>query len=92
MNRNVGVCTRTNAPAAFAVGQVIFELSGVHGPLLFGRQIFTDGVWYDIVAAVSNEFLYLSGGGWQWILTRTTPPQSMMQRFGRHGDLPRPDW
>ncbi|GAA4607971.1 hypothetical protein BJY16_006609 [Actinoplanes octamycinicus] len=75
----VGVCTRTNAPAVFTVGQVIFELTGWHGPLIFARQLFTDGVWHNLVAAAAGDSLYLSGGGWQWILTRTTAAQPISQ-------------
>src|SRR5689334_19797719 len=80
MNGNVGVCTRTNAPTFFAVGQVMFVLTAVHGQLVHARQVFTDGVWYDLVGTVDGDSLRLSGGGMQWILTRTAPSRTVTRR------------
>jgi len=92
LNGNVGVCTRTNAPAFFSVGQVMFVLTGVDGHLIRARQVFTNGVWYDLAGAVAGDSLHLSGGGMQWMLTRTTPSRTATRSWRRPGRPFPLDW
>jgi hypothetical protein len=65
-----GVCTKTNAPRVFNVGDVIFQVDAVWNNRFHARQIFTDGRWYRCSGLLTDDEMRLEGNHWRWVMIR----------------------
>jgi len=66
---DIGKCIKSNS-GKFAVGDIILSIEKVQGNVFFGKQIFTDGHWYDVSGRLEHDALHMSGGGWKWQMKR----------------------
>lgn len=65
-----GVATATNAPNVYKVGDHILQINHASHNKIKGKQIFTDGAWYDVTITVHDAFMYMEGGGYKWTLRK----------------------
>jgi hypothetical protein len=70
MTGAVGVCTKTHAPSAFTIGDVIFAVERIDGMVVHGRLMVTSGRWEHVVGIVAPDGIRFSGGGWDWTMSR----------------------
>ena len=68
--RGAGVCTRTNAPGVYDVGDLIFQVEAAWGDRFHARQMFTNGQWYRCSGVLDDDEMRLQGGSWEWVMIR----------------------
>jgi len=69
-----GVCTKTNAPGVFDVGDMIFQVVAVWGDRFHARQVFGDGRWYRCSGLLADDEMRLEGNYWRWVMIRVDDP------------------
>jgi hypothetical protein len=67
----MGICTKTNAPGVFDIGDVIFQIAEVWGDRFHALQMFTDGRWYRCSGVLAGDEKRLEGNYWRWVMIRT---------------------
>lgn len=65
-----GFATLTNAPEHYQVGDAILCISSAQDDLLVGKQIFTDGNFYDITIEFIGDELIMEGADLTWQMVR----------------------
>jgi hypothetical protein len=71
----VGMCTVTNSPQKYHVGDVMFIIKTTSGNRFRGKQLFTNGKWCELQGELIGNDLRLNGGGWGWVMTRRAEDQ-----------------
>ena len=66
----IGVCTRTNAPGVFDIGDVIFKVDEAWGERFHAQQMFTDGVWYRCSGILVGDEIQFEGNHWRRVMIR----------------------
>ncbi len=70
VENNEGFATLTNAPEHYQVGDAILCISSARDDTLLGKQIFTDGNFYDIVIEFVGDELIMEGADLTWQMVR----------------------
>jgi hypothetical protein len=71
----VGVCTNTNAPGVFKVGDVIFRVETVWGNRFHAQQMFTDGSWHRCSGVLADGEMRFEGNYWEWVMVKDNDAQ-----------------
>ena len=65
-----GICTKTNAPGVYEVGDLIFRVVAVWGDRFHAQQMFTDGTWHRCSGVLTGDEMRLEGNFWEWVMIR----------------------
>ena len=66
---SVGICTKSNSPL-YSIGQVMFTFKLNDDGSFVGKQIYTDGKWYNVSGKFYSDRVEMSGNGFRWTMSR----------------------
>jgi hypothetical protein len=69
-----GICTKTNAPGVYDVGDLIFQVKDTWGDRFRALQMFSDGKFYSCSGVLDNDEMHLQEGSWEWVMIRIDDP------------------
>ena len=76
LDGRIGVATLSNSPK-YQAGDVVLQINFLGESSFQGRQVFTDGLWYNVTGQLRNgdSNLFMEGGGYTWVMVKQTNGQ-----------------